>query len=108
MSGHSKWANIRHKKALTDAKKGKVFTRLIKEVTVAARLGGGDPAMNPRLRLAMDKATDANMPKDTLPGWLLAYSTSSRGVLGANDAFATSAIGTSTAAVSGVKSFNGS
>ncbi len=66
MSGHSKWANIRHKKALTDAKKGKVFTRLIKEVTVAARLGGPDPSMNPRLRLAMDKATDANMPKDTI------------------------------------------
>ncbi len=66
MSGHSKWANIRHKKALTDAKKGKVFTRLIKEVTVAARMGGSDPAMNPRLRLAIDKAQEANMPKDTI------------------------------------------
>ncbi len=66
MSGHSKWANIRHKKALTDAKKGKVFTRLIKEVSVAARLGGPDPSMNPRLRLAMDKAAEANMPKDTI------------------------------------------
>ena len=66
MSGHSKWANIRHKKALTDAKKGKAFTRLIKEVTVAARLGGSDAAMNPRLRLAMDKAQEANMPKDTI------------------------------------------
>jgi YebC/PmpR family DNA-binding regulatory protein len=66
MAGHSRWANIRHKKAVADAKKGKVFTRLIKEVTVAARLGGADPAMNPRLRLAMDKATDANMPKDTI------------------------------------------
>ena len=66
MAGHSKWANIRHKKALVDAKKGKVFTRLIKEVTVAARMGGVDPAMNPRLRLAIDKANDANMPKDNI------------------------------------------
>ena len=66
MSGHSKWANIRHKKALVDAKKGKVFTRLIKEVTGAARLGGSDPSMNPRLRLAIDKAAEANMPKDTI------------------------------------------
>ena len=66
MSGHSRWANIRHKKAIADTKKGKVFTRLIKEVTVAARLGGADPAMNPRLRLAIDKAYDANMPKDTI------------------------------------------
>ncbi len=66
MSGHSKWANIKHKKALVDAKKGKVFTRLIKEITVAARLGGPDPNMNPRLRLAVDKAYDANMPKDTV------------------------------------------
>ncbi|HEX4798675.1 MAG TPA: YebC/PmpR family DNA-binding transcriptional regulator [Burkholderiales bacterium] len=66
MSGHSRWANIRHKKAVSDAKKGKIFTRLIKEVTVAARLGGADPAMNPRLRLAIDKAYDANMPKDTI------------------------------------------
>src|SRR6478752_3912582 len=66
MAGHSKWANIKHKKAAADAKRGKVFTRLIKEITVAARLGGGDPSANPRLRLAMDKATDHNMPKDTI------------------------------------------
>jgi YebC/PmpR family DNA-binding regulatory protein len=66
MAGHSKWANIKHKKAITDAKKGKAFTRLIKEVTVAARMGGGDPAMNPRLRLAIDKARDVNMPKDNI------------------------------------------
>ncbi|HEY6722223.1 MAG TPA: YebC/PmpR family DNA-binding transcriptional regulator, partial [Burkholderiales bacterium] len=66
MSGHSRWANIKHKKAASDAKKGKTFTRLIKEVTVAARMGGADPAMNPRLRLAIDKAYDANMPKDTI------------------------------------------
>ncbi len=66
MAGHSKWANIKHKKAATDAKRGKIFTRLIKEVTVAARMGGGDPSMNPRLRLAMDKATAQNMPKDTI------------------------------------------
>ena len=66
MAGHSKWANIKHKKALVDAKRGKVFTRLIKEITVAARLAGPDPGMNPRLRLAVDKAYDANMPKDTV------------------------------------------
>ena len=66
MSGHSKWANIRHKKAIVDAKKGKVFTRLIKEITVAARLGGADPNMNPRLRLAIEKAQEANMPKDNV------------------------------------------
>jgi YebC/PmpR family DNA-binding regulatory protein len=66
MAGHSKWANIKHKKAATDAKRGKIFTRLIKEITVAARLGGGDPGMNPRLRLAIDKATDNNMPKETI------------------------------------------
>jgi YebC/PmpR family DNA-binding regulatory protein len=66
MAGHSKWANIKHRKAATDAKRGKIFTRLIKEITVAARLGGGDPGSNPRLRLAMDKATDNNMPKDTI------------------------------------------
>jgi YebC/PmpR family DNA-binding regulatory protein len=66
MAGHSRWANVKHKKAAADAKKGKIFTRLIKEITVAARLGGADPAMNPRLRLAIDKAYDANMPKDTI------------------------------------------
>jgi YebC/PmpR family DNA-binding regulatory protein len=66
MAGHSKWANIKHRKAAADAKKGKVFTRLIKEITVAAKLGGGDPNMNPRLRLAMDKAREANMAKDSV------------------------------------------
>lgn len=66
MAGHSKWANIQHKKARVDAKRGKVFTKLIKEITVAAKQGGGDPASNPRLRLAMDKAWDANMPKDNV------------------------------------------
>jgi len=66
MAGNSKWANIKHRKAASDAKRGKIFTRLIKEVTVAARLGGGDASMNPRLRLAVDKATDNNMPKDTI------------------------------------------
>ena len=66
MAGHSKWANIKHRKAAADAKKGKVFTRLIKEITVSAKLGGGDPDSNPRLRLAMDKARDANMTKDSV------------------------------------------
>jgi YebC/PmpR family DNA-binding regulatory protein len=66
MAGHSKWANIKHKKAATDAKRGKIFTRLIKEITVAARLGGGDVGANPRLRLAVDKAYGQNMPKDTI------------------------------------------
>jgi YebC/PmpR family DNA-binding regulatory protein len=66
MAGHSKWANIKHKKAATDAKRGKIWTRLIKEITVAARMGGGDAATNPRLRLAIDKAADANMPKDNV------------------------------------------
>jgi YebC/PmpR family DNA-binding regulatory protein len=66
MAGHSKWANIKHKKAATDAKRGKIFTRLIREITVAARMSGGDPSMNPRLRLAVDKAMDQNMPKDTI------------------------------------------
>ncbi|TMS57605.1 YebC/PmpR family DNA-binding transcriptional regulator [Imbroritus primus] len=66
MAGHSKWANIKHKKAAADAKRGKIWTRLIKEITVAARLGGADADSNPRLRLAMDKATDANMPKDNI------------------------------------------
>ncbi len=65
MAGHSKWANIQHRKGRQDAKRGKVFTRLIKEITVAARLGGGDAAANPRLRLALDKAREANLPKDT-------------------------------------------
>lgn len=66
MAGHSKWANIKHKKAAADAKRGKIFTRLIKEITVAARMGGGDINTNPRLRLAIDKALDANMTKDTI------------------------------------------
>ncbi len=66
MAGHSKWANIKHKKAATDAKRGKIFTRLIKEITVASRLGGSDVSANPRLRLAVDKAYAQNMPKDTI------------------------------------------
>ena len=66
MAGHSKWANIQHRKGKQDAKRGKVFTRLIKEITVAARLGDSDPAGNPRLRLAMEKAYDQNMPKDNV------------------------------------------
>jgi len=66
MAGHSKWANIQHRKGRQDAKRGKIFTRLIKEITVAARMGGGDPDMNPRLRLAVDKATEHNMPKDNI------------------------------------------
>ncbi|HEB96590.1 MAG TPA: YebC/PmpR family DNA-binding transcriptional regulator [Sedimenticola thiotaurini] len=66
MAGHSKWANIKHKKAANDKKRGKIWTKLIREVTVAAREGGGDPDSNPRLRLAIDKATGANMPKDTI------------------------------------------
>jgi len=66
MAGHSKWANIKHRKERQDAKRGKVFTRLIKEITVAARMGGGDAGMNPRLRLAVDKAQESNLPKDTI------------------------------------------
>jgi len=66
MAGHSKWANIKHKKAATDAKRGKIWTRLIKEITVAARMGGADVDANPRLRLAVDKAADANMPKENV------------------------------------------
>ena len=66
MAGHSKWANIQHRKGRQDAKKGKIFTRLIKEITVSARMGGGDPNMNPRLRLAVDKAYENNMPKDNV------------------------------------------
>jgi YebC/PmpR family DNA-binding regulatory protein len=66
MAGHSKWANIKHRKAATDAKRGKIFSRLIREINVAAKLGGGDASSNPRLRLAVDKATDNNMPKDTI------------------------------------------
>ena len=66
MAGHSKWANIQHRKGRQDAKRGKIFTRLIKEITVAARLGGGDPASNPRLRLAVDTARENNMPGDNI------------------------------------------
>ncbi len=66
MAGHSRWANIRHRKDRADAKRGKVFTKVIKEVTVAAKLGGGDPGMNPRLRLALAKAQEANVPKDNI------------------------------------------
>lgn len=66
MSGHSKWHSIRHKKAAADAKRGKMFTRLIKEITVAARLGGGDIDANPRLRVAVQSAKDANMPQDNI------------------------------------------
>ncbi len=66
MSGHSKWSTIKHKKGAADAKRGKLFTKLIKEITVAARMGGGDPDGNPRLRSAVDKARAANMPKDTI------------------------------------------
>ena len=66
MAGHSKWANIQHRKGRQDAKRGKIFTRLIKEITVAARMGGGDPAINPRLRMAIDKAKAESMPKDNI------------------------------------------
>lgn len=66
MAGHSKWANIQHRKGRQDAKRGKIFTRLIKEITVAARLGGGDPGSNPRLRLAVDTARENNMPGDNI------------------------------------------
>ncbi|TYB33969.1 MAG: YebC/PmpR family DNA-binding transcriptional regulator [Flexistipes sinusarabici] len=66
MAGHSKWANIKHRKAAQDAKKGKVFTKVAKEITVAAKLGGGDPEMNPRLRMALDKAKAVNLPKDNV------------------------------------------
>ena len=66
MAGHSKWANIQHRKKAQDAKRGKIFTRLIRELTIASRMGGSDPTANPRLRLAMDKALGANMTKDTM------------------------------------------
>ena len=66
MAGHSKWANIKHRKAAADSKKGKVFTRLIREITVAAKAGGGDPDSNPRLRLSLEKAREANMTKDSV------------------------------------------
>lgn len=66
MAGHSKWANIQHRKKAQDAKRGKIFTRIVRELTVAAREGGGDPDSNPRLRLAWDKANAANVPKDNI------------------------------------------
>ncbi len=66
MAGHSKWAGIKHKKAVVDAQRGKVFSKVIRELTAAARLGGGNPEANPRLRLAVQKAREANLPKDTL------------------------------------------
>lgn len=66
MSGHSKWSSIKHKKGAADAKRGKLFSKLIKEITIAARLGGGDPASNPRLRTVVDKAKGANMPADNI------------------------------------------
>ncbi|PIQ84977.1 MAG: YebC/PmpR family DNA-binding transcriptional regulator [Candidatus Omnitrophica bacterium CG11_big_fil_rev_8_21_14_0_20_45_26] len=66
MSGHSKWASIKHKKAIVDQRRGKLFTKIIREITVAARLGGGDPENNPRLRTAMDTAKEANMPLDNV------------------------------------------
>jgi len=66
MAGHSKWANIQHRKKAQDAKRGKIFTRLLREVSVAARQGGGDPETNPRLRLAIDRATASNVPKDNI------------------------------------------
>lgn len=66
MAGHSKWANIQHRKGKQDAKRGKLFTKLIREITVAARLGGGDPAANPRLRAAIDNGLSNNMTRDTI------------------------------------------
>jgi len=66
MSGHSKWATIKRKKAVTDSRRGKIFTQIIKEITIAAKSGGGDPSGNPRLRLAIDKAKSSNMPADNI------------------------------------------
>jgi transcriptional/translational regulatory protein YebC/TACO1 len=66
MSGHSKWHTIKHKKGALDAKRGKLFTKLIREMTIAARIGGGDPDANPRLRTAVDKAKGSNMPADNI------------------------------------------
>ena len=66
MAGHSKWANIKHRKGRQDAKRGKLFSRLIRELTVSAKLGGPNPDDNPRLRTALDKALGSNMPKDTI------------------------------------------
>ncbi len=66
MSGHSKWAQIKHKKAHTDVKRGKIFTKIVKEISIAARIGGGDPNGNPRLRTAIEKAKEVNMPHDNI------------------------------------------
>ncbi|HVK40058.1 MAG TPA: YebC/PmpR family DNA-binding transcriptional regulator [Candidatus Kapabacteria bacterium] len=66
MAGHSKWANIKHRKGAVDAKRGKIFTKIAREITIAARLGGGDPAANPRLRLAIEKGRGVNMPNDNI------------------------------------------
>ncbi|MDH5257829.1 MAG: YebC/PmpR family DNA-binding transcriptional regulator, partial [Gammaproteobacteria bacterium] len=66
MAGHSKWANIRHRKGAQDAKRGKIFTKIIRELTVAARMGGGDPSSNPRLRAAIDNGLSNNMTRDTI------------------------------------------
>ena len=66
MSGHSKWSQIKHKKAHTDAKRGKVFTKIVKEISIAARIGGGDPDGNPRLRAVIEKAKEVNMPHDNV------------------------------------------
>ena len=82
MSGHSKWATIKRKKAVTDARRGQIFTKLIREITVAAREGGGDPNFNPRLRLALDTAKTANMPNAiaTLPEINIITSATIRGM----------------------------
>jgi YebC/PmpR family DNA-binding regulatory protein len=80
MAGHSKWANIKHRKARQDAKRGKLWTKLIREITVSARLGGAEPEDNPRLRAAVDKALTANMPRDTIDRAI------SRGAGGQDDA----------------------
>lgn len=66
MSGHSKWAQVKHKKAVVDAKKGKIFSKIVKEISVAAKLGGGDPDGNPRLRAAIEKAKEVNMPHENI------------------------------------------
>jgi YebC/PmpR family DNA-binding regulatory protein len=66
VAGHSKWAQIKHKKARTDVKRGKVYSKIVKEIAVAARMGGGDPGANPRLRLAIEKAKEVNMPQDNI------------------------------------------
>ena len=82
MAGHSKWANTRHRKAAQDAKRGKIFTKIIRELVTAAKLGGGDPDANPRLRAAVDKALSNNMTRDTLNRAI------ARGVGGDDDGYA--------------------